>query len=116
MVYASQSRSLALLEILAHVERSAFPPDYEYFWLDVPDDATIDISDLPSGWDVSPPPSVTRKLGDAWVHGASSVALRVPSAIVDGEWNLLLNPAHPRFADIGRGSGGAVRLDPRLLT
>jgi RES domain-containing protein len=38
-----------------------------------------------------------KKFGDRWIEKALSVALHVPSAAVRGEWNVLLNPAHPDF-------------------
>ncbi len=36
-----------------------------------------------------------QELGTAWIARRRSIALEVPSVVVEGDWNLLLNPAHP---------------------
>jgi RES domain-containing protein len=115
MVYASSSRALALLEILAHIDRDDAPRDLEYARLEIPDDAIGGVPILPSDWDVSPPAAATRALGDAWTRGGASLALIVPSVIVSKELNVLINPAHGRFAEIVVSSDGPVVIDARLL-
>lgn len=61
----------------------------------------IDPADLPDGWQQIPfrRSLATQQLGDAWLAGRQSPALRVPSsALPPGMgWNVLLNPAHPDF-------------------
>lgn len=57
-----------------------------------------------------------RRIGDEWVAGACSVVLALPSAIIPGEFNFLLNPAHPDFARIRRKKPEAFVFDARLLT
>lgn len=115
MVYASSSRALALLEILAHIDRDDAPRDLEYYHLVLPDDALIVAQHLPDDWDVSPPAAATRALGDAWKRSGESLALVVPSAIVSQEMNVLINPAHGRFAEMVVSADGAVVIDARLL-
>lgn len=44
----------------------------------------------------------------------SSAALRVPSAISHPEWNYLLNPAHPQFAQLRLGVPTSFTIDPRV--
>jgi RES domain-containing protein len=36
----------------------------------------------------------TRALGDEWARSGRSVCMFVPSAVIDGEWNILINPEH----------------------
>lgn len=43
---------------------------------------------------------ITQKLGNQWVFGMKSAVLKVPSAIVDSEYNYLLNLLHPDFSKI----------------
>jgi RES domain-containing protein len=38
-----------------------------------------------------------RSVGDNWIRSGETAALFVPSAAIPGEWNVLLNPAHPDF-------------------
>ena len=59
-------------------------------------------------------PPEARAVGDRWVRDMTSVALRVPSAVVEAEHNLLLNPAHPDFAQVRVGEARPFAFDPRL--
>jgi RES domain-containing protein len=43
------------------------------------------------------------------------VVLAVPSVIVPEERNYVLNPNHPRFAEVQIASPVACLVDPRLL-
>jgi RES domain-containing protein len=118
VAYAASSRALALLEILVHVTRENAPADFVFVEADIPDDAieALDAARLPRDWRVEPPPAALRAIGDAWVRERRSLALRVPSAVVPEEWNVLVNPAHVAFATLRIvGSPKRVVLDPRLL-
>ncbi len=58
----------------------------------------------------------SRIIGDAWIRAQRSLALRVPSAVVPEEYNLLVNPVHPRFSELRIiGSPEPVVFDPRLF-
>lgn len=61
----------------------------------------IDAAGLPGGWEQIPNiySEATQKLGNDWLSGRQSLALRVPSAALPpgGGWNLLLNPGHPGY-------------------
>lgn len=115
-VYTSATRSLAMLEILVQVDHRA--------WLDehvaIPaafDDRLVEVAGaaaLPSGWDSVPDTEVATAFGDAWQRGRRSLVLRVPSVIVPGEHNYLINPEHPDFARVTIGAATPVRFDPRL--
>lgn len=117
MVYLGESISLATLEILVHLQATA--PLDAYSLISVDYDSSylteVDAASLPPSWADSPPPVEAQQLGDAWVAGAGSLLLRIPSAIVPGEHNLLLNPAHPDFVRIRVSSPRPFRFDPRLL-
>jgi RES domain-containing protein len=42
--------------------------------------------------------AVSRAFGDAWLKTNNLPALRVPTVITPGEWNVLVNPLHPQFS------------------
>ena len=93
--------------VLAALEWVTIPVDIE--------DTLIEIADpLPDDWRHLPAPKSTRELGSRWVAQSRSVVLRVPSIIVDGEFNYLLNPRHPDFARLRIGEARPVSFDPRL--
>lgn len=48
---------------------------------------------LPERWNETRDESL-RGFGDDWIRINRTVALLVPSAVIRGEWNVLLNPAH----------------------
>ena len=73
----------------------------------------VDASNLPRNWRADPPPAQVRSVGDEWVLGGSSAVLQVPSVLVPGENNFLLNPGHHDLARIRFGSPLAFRFDAR---
>ena len=117
VVYAASSMALAQLEQLMHISRTLAPADVVSVSAVVPDDAivTIDIAALPPNWRREPPPLELGAIGDRWIREARSLALRVPSAVVPDDWNLLVDPQHPRFREITVASPERVVLDPRLF-
>jgi RES domain-containing protein len=118
VVYTSSTLSLAALEYLVHVQIEDVPDDLVSLEIDVPDDVQVDgiaAFDLPDDWNQVEDHPACTDLGDAWSAEAEALALRVPSAIIPHESNVLLNPRHP---DMARVSIIAVRefaFDPRLL-
>ena len=117
VVYASITKSLAVLESLVHLN----PPvrfTFVAFRLQF-DDALVEkfpLKKLPADWWVEPPPPSTQQIGDRWVREARSAVLALPSVIISGEPNYLLNPAHPDFKKISIGKPEPFAFDPRLLT
>lgn len=116
MVYASSSRALAALEFFVNLQPNEAPDDLLIAEASVPDALieSLDLSLLPSGWR-SLNNQTCRDLGSAWAASGRSLALRVPSAVVDGDWNLLLNPAHTAFARVQILPPKSFRYDPRMF-
>ena len=113
MVYTAGSIALAMLEWRAHLAQWPGP---SVCLIDVSMDESLiwTPTRLPNGWKTTPaPPSVTA-FGDAWIGSQRSAVMRVPSAIVNQEWNYLLNPAHPEFFKLHIGKPRKIKLDPRL--
>ncbi|MGB6688094.1 MAG: RES family NAD+ phosphorylase [Terracidiphilus sp.] len=107
MVYASTSLALAAVELFVHLEPSQSPSDLVFLSAALPDGEparTLQPADLPQGWWTEKALLATRELGDAWIRGSSSLALRVPSVPIRSEWNVLVNPIHPRI--------GELKIDP----
>jgi RES domain-containing protein len=117
VAYASSSQSLAILEVLVHINREQAPTDYVFVEAEVPSDAVevLDAGGLPRGWQAEPPPARLRAIGDRWARSNRSLALRVPSAVVPSEANYLINPSHPRAREIEIVATVPAVLDPRLL-
>ena len=116
VVYASQHKSLAALEILVHLTPKS-PRDFQAFALEWNDalTETLPLSLLENDWFKRAPELSTRPHGDAWLTEKRSAVLAVPSAIIPEENNYLLNPAHPDFRKIHIGKAMPFSLDSRLL-
>lgn len=117
VVYTAGSVSLAVLEMLVHLENTDVLPAYSLCAVRF-DDAVVtslDRSRLPANWRDSPSPPELLGMGDAWVASRSSAVLEVPSAVVESESNYLINPDHPDFASLVIDPPGPFTFDPRLL-
>jgi RES domain-containing protein len=117
MVYTSSTASLAALELLAHLPRTTDLRNFVIFACSFSDELvqSIDSARLPARWRESPPPRELQETGDRWVNDGSSAVLRVPSVIIDSEWNYLLNPAHKDFGSIEVADPVPFNLDLRLM-
>lgn len=116
-VYVASSESLAILEVLVHLQRHHTLRSYTLFeiTLNASQLARLDAAALPANWREDPAPPATARLGDAWLAAGTHLALIVPSTIVPRESNFVLNPAHPAFAGVVAGARElAFSPDPRL--
>jgi RES domain-containing protein len=115
-VYASATKSLAVLEILVHLDVGRRLPPIVAFTFDVDDDLVdrLPAAKLPRHWRTSRGLLATQQLGDAWLASGRALALVVPSAIVPEESNYVLNPEHPGFDRLKFGRSTPFVLDPRL--
>lgn len=117
-VYCAGSESLALLEVLAHMNDPTAARHYSLFELALPEEDVLYASSagLPHNWREEPAPFDTSEFGDQWLASRQSLALAVPSVIVPREWNYLLNLDHPRYLQvIGTAKALAFEVDARLV-
>ena len=117
LAYTASSVSLAMLEILVHVNREDVPEGRRMLAYEFPDAALAELppNRWPRGWDKLPYSDAVRRVGDGFVRDGSQLALRVPSAVARGEFNVLVNPAHPQFGQIRLLADDPLALDPRLF-
>jgi RES domain-containing protein len=114
-VYAALSPATAMLEYLAHLEGRT-PGQLLLAVGAIPAGAVRDETNLPSTWCDMPYRGEVRQIGDAWIESKRSLGLRVPSALCDGESNLLLNPRHPAYAVLEVQQLRPLRIDERIRT
>jgi len=103
MLYTSDSRALCTTEIAVHVPMGIIPEDYKLVTIEIPDEMkfdTVHINKLPRGWNRFPYAHQTRKIGEAFIKKGMFLMLKVPSAVVQGDYNYLINPGHPEFKRI----------------
>jgi RES domain-containing protein len=116
VTYCSESRSLAAMEVLVNMEDMG---DFAaQRWLAWPVSVPVALIEkperVPDSWRQYPYTVETQNFGASWVREKRSVVLRLPSAVVLGEFNYLLNPHHADFARITTGKPELFQFDPRL--
>ena len=119
MLYTSEHLSLAVLEILANQFRKKIDSRFGFLKLELPNDNIMeysDIEELKEGWRVSQYNEQTIGLGTNWLLSQKSLALRVPSAVLEQENNILINPYHADFDKIVIQESSEVNLDGRVNT
>ena len=118
MVYCSASLALASLEFFVHLDPSIAPDDLGSMMAEIPDSVGIDqvdVKGLAPDWRTVDNPEL-QQIGDAWIQSMRSVGLLVPSAVVDGEWNVLFNPAHSDFSKIYLTEPKKFLFDARMFS
>ena len=103
----------AMLEYLVHLEGET-PRELLLAIASVPVDTVLAQVEVPSDWRERPYRDSVRRIGDAWSKDNKSLALRVPSAVCEGECNIVLNPEHPDFVKLRLDQLVPLKLDPRL--
>jgi RES domain-containing protein len=119
VVYASETRALACLETVVHLNAGGLPLNRYLVAVTISAEVwgparTETAASLPVGWDADPAGRASIRFGTTWIRSMASAVLRVPSIIVPEDYNILINPRH---ADISALTGVKVRkwlYDPRL--
>jgi len=119
VVYASSSRSLAALELVAHRNAIMEGLRYKTVIIDVPDQngiiLTANTKKLPQDWHLLENRFTTQKYGSDWYTKRSTPILKVPSAIIKEEFNFVLNTIQADFSQISIESIEDFSWDKRLL-
>jgi len=103
LIYTASNRSLAMAEVAVHLTIATLPDDYVMMTIYVPDDISlqkVSAPSLPEDWNTYPIPSFTQTIGDQFIRDLKYCVLQVPSAVTQGDYNLLINPFHPEFSGI----------------
>jgi RES domain-containing protein len=121
VVYTGGSLALSCLEILAHKSGASLASgDFSVSIIKIDDSMkVIEISieklqGINDRWHKVINYPITQEIGDNWLRNRESPILKVPSAIIDLEYNYLLNPDHADFSKIEIVSVSKFTFDPRL--
>lgn len=117
VVYASDSLSLSLLEKFVHLGHDGARIKFVYFRIRIPENVAIEKlteAKLSKDWKRQPPLDATQKLGTDWVNKGTSAVLQVPSVLVPGSFNYLLNPSHADFRKIRIDKPKPISMDQRM--
>ena len=117
VIYTSESRALAALEFFVHLSRAVVLPGLSLVSIEIPVSVSgkeLPLAGLSRGWRAYPAPPELAAIGAAWVKSNESLLLRVPSALMPPEGNVLINPAHPEMSHVRISEAVKYTLDQRL--
>lgn len=117
VVYASESLALSVLEKFVHLGFGGSRIAFVYFRIDIPGALSIEevkVSHLPRNWTESPPPDETKNIGTDWAKTGRTAVLKVPSVLIPGNCNFLLNPAHRDFRKMRISKPIVFAFDERM--
>ena len=117
MVYAGESRALCTTEIAVHTPLGNIPTDYEIISIEIPDEliSVLDITVLNDDWRSFPYSHFTQEIGDNFISDNVHLVLKVPSVVVPGDFNFLINPRHKDFSMVKIMEIVAFEFDERLF-
>ena len=118
IVYTSESRALALVEFLVNIPFSMLPSKLCIATVEINDKirpVEITLGDLPKNWRIFPASEELAEIGSKWAVSSKSLALRVPSAVVPHEFNILLNPSHQEMKNVTIANVEGLEMDKRLF-
>jgi len=101
VVYTSLSISLSLIELLVHHTSINSIKNNKLVILELADDiaiSEISIEEMNSNWQSDIKYSQT--LGNRFIVSTSALLLKVPSAIIPQENNVLINPRHKQISQV----------------
>ncbi|MCF6296688.1 MAG: RES family NAD+ phosphorylase [Flavobacteriaceae bacterium] len=118
IIYCADSRALAMAEVSVHIALVTLPKDFVMMEINIPEKIsiqTIKENNLPEDWNNFPHSSKTQKIGDDFIYSKKTCLLKVPSAVVKGDYNFLINPHHKDFSKIKITNTSDFPFDRRIF-
>ena len=116
VVYLAQNLSLAILELIVHLEEDAdigayraIPVRFDSILVHV-----LEQDKLPKNWSSLPVSGQSQMVGKQWLEKKQSLLLQVPSSVVPSESNFLVNPRRPDVSKLEIGSSRPLHIDHRI--
>jgi RES domain-containing protein len=118
MIYAAESRALCIAELAMHLPLGLVPQNYSFVSFKIPDNIPVmelPKKQLPKNWNEYPHPNETQEIGDRFIQESKYLVMKVPSVVVNDEYNYLLNPRHPLMKKISVSDSVEFRFNERLF-
>lgn len=117
LLYCSENRSLAILEVLVHFDGITIPNNLMIATLSIPEN---DITEFSTAKFNRIKKSINaeftfKKEGEKWIKSSESLCLKVPSIITKGEFNILVNPIHKNYSKLKKKKIESLELDKRFF-
>ncbi len=117
MIYTAGSRALACLENIVHRSGEMSGEVYKVMLIELP--ASIEIQEIKKtslykDWKSLTNYSNCQEKGNQWLKEGSTAVLKVPSVIIEEEFNYLINPQHNQFKKIKLADVEGFLFDARF--
>lgn len=118
LLYFSEHLSLCVLELLTRMDFEFLAADYSFFEAELPSSLISTLKKpeaISEKWRANPPISFTQDYGSTWIQKSRTLALKVPSAVLPNESNILINPNHKQFSEVKIVRKAILNLDSRVF-
>lgn len=118
IIYTAESRALCTAEIAVHTPLGIVPKNFYLQSIELPDTIgmnEIKSSQLTNDWRNFPHEVSTKKIGDTFILESEYLVLKVPSAVIQDEYNYLINPLHRNYSNVKLVTIEEFRFDKRLF-
>ncbi|WP_442587878.1 RES family NAD+ phosphorylase [Pedobacter sp. AW31-3R] len=103
VIYCAENIALAFLENMVRRQGVGFNRDFKTVFIEIPDDMaiqTIELDTLDPDWRHPYDYSHCQPQGNQWYDDMRIPILKVPSAILPGSFNYVINTLHPDFKQL----------------
>lgn len=103
VLYTAESVSLAYLETMHYRKGFGFNSDFRIMIIRLPSTALfleVIKTELPGNWRDFRNYQDCRKIGDEWFDRAGHLCLKVPSAVVPENCNIVINTLHKGYQEV----------------
>ena len=115
VVYASQSRALAVLEMFVHLTLEARDMAFLIYEITLPKVVRMQhYKGAARAWRRWKTPASSQDAGREWLAKSTALALVVPSVIIPEEANYVLSVRHLQFAELRISKPHPFSFDARL--
>ena len=117
VVYAAESRSLALCEHLSNLGVNILLPNLYIVEIIIPEKISVlelSAKNFPEDWRKTLS-SYCEGMGLSWLADAKTCIMKVPSAVIPEEYNYVINPLHSEAKNIKFTPPKKYNVDGRLL-
>lgn len=99
VLYTAENKSLSALEVLVHFNRNTTPYDLRILTLQLPSNEIVEFDKKKFNKILSSEDSnfKFKEEGRKWIESNNSLGLKVPSVLIPGEYNILINPSYTTF-------------------
>ena len=103
VLYTAESVALAYLETMNYRKGFGFNNDFKVMVIQLPsagDLLRIEADELPANWRDFRNYEDCQKKGDQWFDALKDLAMRVPSAVVPENFNVVINTLHSEYKKV----------------